>query len=89
MRLLIIGILVYLLYRAWKSWQHPSVPHSQNDSSENAGQIDDIMVKDPFCNVYFPRSKGIHMQIGDRDVYFCSAKCRDGFLETHSGKGNT
>ena len=52
-------------------------PHS-------AGQIDDIMVKDPFCETYFPKRDGVHLKLGGKDLYFCSTDCRDQYLVEHS-----
>jgi YHS domain-containing protein len=49
------------------------------------GQIDDIMVKDPFCDVYFPKREGIHLNINGEDLYFCSTECRDKFIASRSG----
>lgn len=43
-------------------------------------QIDDVMVKDPYCEVYFPKRDGIHVRFNGQDLYFCSETCRDKFL---------
>jgi YHS domain-containing protein len=43
--------------------------------------IDDIMVKDPFCKVYFPQRQGIRATIHGVEYYFCSKECRDKFIE--------
>jgi YHS domain-containing protein len=43
-------------------------------------EIDDVMVKDPFCNVYFARKEGIHLKFNGEDLYFCSTECRDKYI---------
>jgi len=48
-----------------------------------AGEIDDVMIKDPFCEAYFPKRNGVHLRVDREDLYFCSTACRDKFLESH------
>jgi len=48
--------------------------------NEDPSQIDDVMVKDPYCNVYFPKRDGIHLRFKGDDLFFCSDECRDKFL---------
>jgi YHS domain-containing protein len=64
----------------------------QNRSSQKhvfdktAAEIDDVMIKDPFCNVYFPKRDGVRLNLDGKDLYFCSAECRDKFMAAHSKK---
>jgi YHS domain-containing protein len=55
-------------------------------------EFDDIMVKDPFCNTYFPKRSGVHLHYKGQDLYFCKTECRDGFIaaqkENHGEKNN-
>ena len=52
------------------------------NSGHVAGKSDDIMVKDPSCNVYFPKREGIHLRDHDgQDLYFCSEECKNKFIE--------
>jgi len=85
LRLLIIGALVYLLYRVFTRWM---VGHSASSGGavnhRNAGAIDDIMVKDPQCEVFFPKNEAVLARIDGRDLFFCSTECRDKFLENQS-----
>ena len=84
LRLLIIGALVYLLYRVFTRWM---VGHSASSGGavnhRDAGAIDDIMVKDPQCEVFFPKNEAVRARIGGRELFFCSTECRDKFLENH------
>ncbi|MBW1728928.1 MAG: hypothetical protein JRI63_11780 [Deltaproteobacteria bacterium] len=54
--------------------------------NKTAGEIDDVMIKDPFCEIYFPKKDGVHLRINGKDLYFCSKECRDKFLEKYSKK---
>ena len=46
------------------------------------GQIDDDMVKDPYCGVYFAKRDGVLLRHQGKDIYFCSEECRDNFLSS-------
>jgi YHS domain-containing protein len=48
-----------------------------------AAQMDDVMIQDPFCEIYFPKKDGVHLRINGKDLYFCSEDCRDKFLEKY------
>jgi len=80
-RFLIIAGLVYLGYRALKSviGERPSQKVSSSDRS--TGKIDDVMIKDPYCEAYFPKRNGVHYRHNGEDLYFCSENCRDKFIE--------
>ena len=86
MRLLIFIGLLYLLYRVVKSWM-ASLNTSKTATYHQASpEIDDVMVKDPFCEVYFPKRSGIRITKDGKELFFCSTQCRDKFIEAHSEK---
>ena len=80
MKLLLLIIIAYLGYRAVKSWvmRNLQAP-GQNDSRHPS--IDDVMVKDPVCGIYFPQREGVELRHGGQTLVFCSTACRDRFLE--------
>jgi uncharacterized protein len=82
-RLLILIGIVYLAYRALKSWMFSTTASASNVSHKSAGQIDDIMVKDPFCDAYFAKRDGVPLKYGVEELYFCSTDCRDKFIAEH------
>jgi YHS domain-containing protein len=53
---------------------------------KKTGEIDDVMVKDPFCGIYFTKRDGVHLNIEGEDLYFCSKECIDNFLEKQANK---
>jgi len=84
MRYLIILGLIYFAYRTLKSWMLQGGQSKTKVSREPAGEIDDVMVKDPYCEVYFPKRNGVHLKIDGKDLYFCSTECRDKFIAARS-----
>ena len=83
-KFLILFVVGYLLYRAMKSWMFPDTRSPKNVSGKATGQIDDVMIKDPFCHAYFPRRDAVHLNLDGNDLYFCSKKCRDQYLASQS-----
>jgi YHS domain-containing protein len=89
MRTLIFIALFYLLWRFLKSWVTQKIPRNPSDAGGSVGEIDDIMIQDPYCNVYFPQRSGFHLNNNGEDLYFCSAECRDKFtLMLHKKHGD-
>jgi YHS domain-containing protein len=84
MRLLIIAGLIYLGYRALKSWLIQVSPPPRSVENTRTTEIDDVMLKDPVCHVYFAKKNGVHQKINGKDFYFCSTECRDRFKDQHS-----
>ena len=78
--------LIYLCYRFLKSWILKEKSLHRTVSDKKAGEIDNVMVKDPHCGVYFASKDGVELKIDGQDLYFCSQECRDKFLENHSKK---
>ena len=83
-RFIILFVVGYILYRALKSWMFPSDSSSKSVSRRAAGEIDDVMIKDPYCEAYFPKRNGVHLSFGGKDLYFCSAQCKDKYIDAHS-----
>ena len=81
MRLLIYAALIYLAWRAFRSWTSKSAIGRRPTGDPNENAVDDVMVKDPQCGVYFARQDGVHLRLGGEDHYFCSAECRDRYLD--------
>jgi len=86
MRLLILAGLVYFIYRSAKSWMGSSTHSSTPVSGGTAGEIDDVMVKDPLCEVYFPKRNGVRLMFEGEELLFCSTECRNKFVALHASK---
>ena len=81
MRILILILLVYLGYRAVKTLVDSGSTDRRVQEKETPGVVDDVMVKDPICETYFPKKDGVKAVIKGETVYFCSEKCRDAYLD--------
>jgi YHS domain-containing protein len=82
MRFLILIGLIYLCFKFLKSLVSPTKGPLRNaDFQGKAGEIDDVMIKDPFCGVYFPKREGVYLKQKGVGLFFCSTECKDQFLE--------
>ena len=62
----------------------PDARLKKNVSNQTGGHIDDVMIKDPFCEAYFPRRNAVHLNLNGNDYYFCSEACRDQYIARQS-----
>jgi uncharacterized protein len=85
-RFIILFIIGYVVYRSLKFWMFPTASSSRSVSGKSTTEIDDIMIKDPFCEVYFPKRNGVHFNLSGKDLYFCSNQCKDKYLAAQSEK---
>ena len=85
-RIIILFAVGYVFYRAFKSWMFRTTSESKTVAGKTVGEIDDVMIKDPFCEAYFPKRTAVHLKISGKDLYFCSVECKDKFLVTLSEK---
>jgi YHS domain-containing protein len=83
-RFIILFAVGYVLYRSLKSWMFPSASTSKSASNENTSEIVDVMIKDPFCEAYFAKRSGVHLNFGGENLYFCSHQCKDKYLAAHT-----
>ena len=83
-RFVILAVVAYVFYRALKSWIFPATDSSKPVAGKGAGQIDDVMIKDPFCEAYFPKRNAVHLQFNGDDLYFCSTACKDQYIAARS-----
>jgi uncharacterized protein len=86
MRLLILSGIIYLCYRALKTWMLQGGSPGKTVFDNPGAQIDNVMIKDPFCEIYFPKKDGVHLRSDGQDLYFCSKACRDKFVEKYTKK---
>ena len=84
MKLLILLLIAYLGYRGLKSWMMQNMPSDKSVSGSASGEIDDVMVKDPYCEVYFPKRNGVKLHHQGAELFFCSPDCRDKFIVEHA-----
>ncbi len=83
-RIIILAVVGYVFYRALKSLMFPAPDASNTVADKNIGKIDDVMIKDPYCEAYFPKRNAVHLNFDGQDLYFCSAECKDKYITARS-----
>ena len=78
-RFLIMLAIGYGVYRSIRSLTAPR-GHEKMDSRDQ-GRIDDVMIKDPVCEVYLPQREALQLTHKGREYYFCSQVCLDKFKQ--------
>jgi uncharacterized protein len=85
-RIIIFALLGYLAYRVVRRWVRGKMGPDRVERRA-PGRIDDVMVKDPQCGMYFARRDGVALRLAERDLLFCSQECRDKYLAANSATG--
>jgi hypothetical protein len=80
-RFLILGMVAYVFYRALKKWMIGEGGTHAGQRGATDGTVDDVLIQDPICQTYFARRDGVHLRHEGRDLYFCSNRCRDRYLQ--------
>lgn len=75
MRLIILAILLYLLYRVVKKYL---TRHKDLNYQGRTTEISD-MVQDPVCKTFISAREAERRVIGGRVYYFCSRECAERF----------
>ncbi len=77
---IILIIIGYIGFRVLKSWFLRHIRGNMPDSRQQSGEIEDIMIQDPVCRVYFPKRSGVHLNVDGKTIYFCSKECRQRYM---------
>ena len=80
-RLLIIGVLLYILYRLLTAPDKKKMSGRQKGSQSAGGNVQDVLVEDPVCHTYIPKRQAIQLHHDKKMYYFCSDKCCQTFLK--------
>ncbi len=84
LQLIVLAAVVYFVYKWLLRERRPrpnAAPAPPPPSA--AGRVEE-MVQDPVCATWVPRSQALSMQHGKETIHFCSADCRDKYLEETS-----
>ncbi|MBI9074849.1 MAG: hypothetical protein JEZ02_05495 [Desulfatibacillum sp.] len=82
LKFIIFAGLGYLVYKALAG-PGPEKSRPRMDSSQPK-QIDDVMVQDPVCKVYFPRREGVTARVDGQIIHFCSEECMEKYFKQNS-----
>ena len=80
LRLLIIGGLLYILYRLLTG-SLKKVKGKAGGKAASGDAVQDVLVEDPVCHTYVPKGQAIQLHHDKQMYYFCSNKCCEMFLK--------
>ena len=81
LRLVIIGILLYILYRLLIGPKKKQEEVQENGSASSEGAVQDVLAEDPVCHTYIPKGQAVQLHHDKKMYYFCSDKCCEMFLK--------
>jgi YHS domain-containing protein len=80
MRLLILALLLYILYRVLRSYFGSGLKgREEKIRKDNAAGAIDEMVQDPICKTYIPLRGAKRRVVDGETFFFCSDQCADEF----------
>ena len=77
MRLLILVLLIYVLYRIVRKFLASGPKYEKT----TPGREVDELVQDPFCKTYVPLREAEKRVIDGKEYFFCSRECADKYLK--------
>ncbi len=82
LRLLILGLLFYILYRLLIGGGKKLSSRKRRGESkpESSKGVNDVLVEDPLCHTLIPKGQAIQLYHNHQMLYFCSNKCCKKFL---------
>ncbi|MDD8019825.1 MAG: YHS domain-containing protein [Acidobacteriota bacterium] len=84
-RIIILGLLFYLVYRVVKFFQRLGEAGSEKYHQPPAAD-GKMMVKDEMCNTYVPEDEALREVREGKTYYFCSETCRQKFIQVIKNK---
>lgn len=85
LRIIILAILGYILYRLLFAGKKKGKPPSGLASDKQSASRD-VLVQDPVCQTYVPQKQAIRAVKDGKVHYFCSEECCQTFLADKGDK---
>jgi YHS domain-containing protein len=79
LRIIIIAILVYLVFRLITGGKKPSVGGSRQKKPLREMPVSDTLEEDPVCKKLVPRQQAVAYEHHGKKYYFCSKECYNTF----------
>ena len=76
LRILAIALIVWLIRQVIASITGFGKDRSKKSPEKETG----VMVKDPVCGMYMDSRLALRLDRRDKDIYFCSEKCKSKYL---------
>lgn len=83
-RLVIAGIIVYVIYRFSRFLFTPAGKISKDRSGEQSRIEGEDLVKDPYCGTYVPINSAYKTTMDGKTLYFCSRECLEKYMKENS-----
>jgi YHS domain-containing protein len=83
-RLVIAGIIVYVVYRFLKVLFAPSERVTGSASGSPPRLKGEDLVKDPYCGTYIPINSAYKTTVNGETLYFCSRECLEKYKSENS-----
>jgi YHS domain-containing protein len=83
-RLIIAGIIVYVIYRFSRFMFTPAGKISKNHPGERSEIEEEELVKDPYCGTYVPINSAHKVTMNGKTLYFCSKECLEKYMKENS-----
>ena len=80
-RLVIIGVLLYILYRLLAGPRKKQGDGENNGQASSGDAVQDVLAEDPVCHTYIPKGQAVQLHHDNKMYYFCSDKCCEIFLK--------
>ncbi len=81
LRLVIIGILLYILFKLLKGPKKKRGYFKKSTESSTKDAVQDVLVEDPICHTYIPKEQAVKLHQDNNMYYFCSNKCCEMFIK--------
>ncbi len=86
-RLLIIGLLLYIGYRLiFGGGKKRTGSNSSDGKIDGRGAVEDILVEDPVCKSLVPKQQAVTHEHEGKTIYFCSEECCKQFVAEKGAK---
>jgi YHS domain-containing protein len=85
LRVLIYALLFYGVYRIVKLLMGQGAAKTTGGYGNAPSELENVLIKDPVCGVYFPKGEGVLLRENGKEIYFCSPECRDQYTGQNKG----
>lgn len=82
LRLIVLSILFYILYRLiFGGKEKRRKKMNEEKAAQGSLAAHDILVEDPVCHTYIPKSESVVLKRDKQTWHFCSTGCRESFIK--------
>lgn len=85
-RLFILAILFYILYRLVFGKKSITRKKDAQSTGTEPASLNDVLVEDPVCHTYIPKSSAEKLTVNGDDYYFCSNDCLQAYQKENQTK---